>query len=168
MLYLGKAPQRWTRYHPFPPPRLLSKPAYDTYLLWPLTQWCEPFRRVFLCQEYWTILDPLRPSEASYPALETQLHRALRESFTHRGLPPPILPPYKRVVRIGVQNDAPLPAWSCGTVGMSTILHLLLGDKHAHEMPLGCITHGHMLALHEALLKRLLTGTPHPSEKAAV
>ena len=42
---------------------------------------------------------------------------------------------------------------------MSTTLHLLLGEKHPHNMPPDCIKRGHMLALHKALLKRLLTGT---------
>ena len=45
---------------------------------------------------------------------------------------------------------------------MSTTLHLLLGDKHPHDMPAGCITRDHMLALHKALLHWLLTGSPPP------
>jgi len=43
---------------------------------------------------------------------------------------------------------------------MNTTLHLLLGDKHPREMSPACITRGHMLALHKALLKWLLTRTP--------
>ena len=162
MFYLGEAPQRWKRHHDF-----LSRDSYQDPHMIPTC--CGPWHNgadhivtFYLCHEYWTILDPLRPSEASYPALETQLHSVLRESFTHRGLPPPHRPPDRRVVRIAVQNDAPLHAWSCGTFAMSTTLQLLLIDKHPHEMPPSCITRGHMLALHEALLMWLLTGTPLP------
>ena len=111
------------------------------------------FVTFYLCQEYWTILDPIYPAKASHPSLETQLHNALRDSFFLRGFPPPALPPYKRLKRIVIQDDAPLPAWSRGTFAMSTTLHLLLGDKHPHELPNGCITRKHMLALHKALLK---------------
>jgi hypothetical protein len=42
---------------------------------------------------------------------------------------------------------------------MSTTLHLLLGDKHPHELVPQCITNGYMLALHRALLKWLLMVT---------
>ena len=69
--------------------------------------------------------------------------------------------------RITIQDDAHFPTWSCGTFAMSTTLHLLLGDKHPHEMPTSCITRGHMLALHKALLNWLLTGTPPHYGKAA-
>jgi hypothetical protein len=48
---------------------------------------------------------------------------------------------------------------------MSTIFHLLLGDKHPHDMPPKCITRRHMFALHKALLKWLLIGTPIPLGK---
>jgi hypothetical protein len=103
----------------------------------------------------------------SYPAYETQLHNALHESFISRGLHLPTLPQYIQVERIAVRNDPPLPAWSCGTFAMSTTLHLLLGDKHSHEMPPTSITRGHMLTLHNALLNWLLIGTPHPYGKTA-
>ena len=66
------------------------------------------------------------------------------------------------VHRIAIQDDGPLPPWSCGTLAMSTTLHLLLGNKLPHDMPAGCITRDHMLALHKALLHWLLTGSPPP------
>jgi hypothetical protein len=68
------------------------------------------FVAFYLCKEYWTLLDPLYPAETSYPALETQLHNALLESFFLRRFPPPTLPSYMRVERIAVQDDDPLPA----------------------------------------------------------
>ena len=45
---------------------------------------------------------------------------------------------------------------------MSTTLNLLLGDKPPHLLRPACITREHMLNLHDALLKWLLTGTPPP------
>jgi hypothetical protein len=99
----------------------------------------------YLCPEYWTILDPISLARDSYPALESQLHNALTESFIARRLPPPTLPPYIRTSRIAVQEDNPLPPWSCGTFAMNTTLHLLLGDELPHAMPPHCITREHML-----------------------
>ncbi len=98
-------------------------------------------------------------------AFEEQLHNALKESFFERGFAHPTLPPYMRLDRIAIQDDDPLPPWSCGTFAMSTTLHLLLGNKHPHAMPSQFITREHMIALHRALLRWLLTGTPHLSGK---
>ena len=169
MFYMGEAPHLWTRQRHF-----LSRDSYGDPLGIPTC--CGPwhngsnhFVTFYMYQEYWTILGPLHPARASYPTFETQLHNAINESFAARGLHPLTLPPYKRVERIAVQNDSPLPPWSCGTFAISTTLHLLLRDKHPHVKPRpNCITHSHMLALHKALLKLLLTGTPHPYGKADV
>ena len=43
---------------------------------------------------------------------------------------------------------------------MCTTLNLLLGDRHAHELPRQYITREQMLTLHMALLKWLILGTP--------
>ena len=48
----------------------------------------------YLCQEYWTLLDPLSPAPETRTAFEAQLHNALKESFFERGFAPPTLPPY--------------------------------------------------------------------------
>ena len=116
-----------------------------------------------MCQDYWTLLDPLSPAPETRAAFEAQLHNALKESFFERGFAPPALPPYRRLAQIATQDDGPLPPWSCGTIAMSTTLHLLLGDKHPHDMPSQCITREHVLALYRAMLRWLLTETPRLS-----
>ena len=105
-------------------------------------------------------MDPLSPAPETRTAFETQLHSALKESFFERAFAPPALLPCRRLALIAIQDDDPLPPWSCGPFAMSTTLHLLSGDKHPHDMPPHCISGDHMLALHRALLRWLLTGTP--------
>ncbi len=61
--------------------------------------------------------------------------------------------------RIVVQQDAPRPAWSCGTIAMCTTLHLLLREPQLRELPGQHITRTRMLVLHRALLKWLIAGT---------
>ena len=107
MLNLGEVPQRWKRHHHFLPRDSYQDPHTIPTYCDPLHNGADHFVTFYLCNEYWTILDPLHPTEASYPAHETQLHNVLREFFFYRGLSPPTLPPYKRVERIAVQNDAP-------------------------------------------------------------
>ena len=85
--------------------------------------------------------------------MQHKLYRDLRESFHASNLPVPPLPPYKQLPRIAIQNDAPRPLWSCGTIAMCTTLNLLLGNEHPHTMPVNCITRGHIIALQQALLK---------------
>ena len=107
MFYLGEAPQRWKRDHHFLPRDSYQDPQkIPTYCV-PWHDGADHFLTFYMCQEHWTILDPLRTAMASYPTLETQLLSALHESFISRG---PTLPSYKRVERIAVQNDTPLPA----------------------------------------------------------
>jgi len=89
MFLLGEAPQRWTRDHHFLPRYSYRDPLGISTCCGPLHNGSDHFVTVYLCQEYWTILDPLYPTAASYPAYETQLHNALHESFTSRRLPPP-------------------------------------------------------------------------------
>ena len=43
---------------------------------------------------------------------------------------------------------------------MCITLHLLLGDRHPHELQELHITRSHMLTFHRALLERLIVGTP--------
>ena len=101
MLYLGEAPQRWKREHQVLPRDSYRDPLGIPTCCGPWHDGSDHFVTFYMCQEYWTILDPLRPAMVSYPSLKTKLHNALPESFTHIGLPhlqhPP---PYRRVERI--------------------------------------------------------------------
>jgi len=88
MLLLGEAPQRWRREHHFLPRDSYREPLGIPTCCGPWHNGSDHFVTFYLCQEYWTMLDPLCLARASYPAFETQLHNALHESFTSRGLPP--------------------------------------------------------------------------------
>ncbi len=92
--------------------------------------------------------------------MQSKLHAAVSESFRARNLPIPTLPKYKQAPRLAVEHGAPRPAWSCGTIAMCTTLHLLLGDRHPHELPGLHIIRTRMLTLHRALLEWLIAGTP--------
>ena len=84
----------------------------------------------------------------------------MRDFFHNQNLSIPDLPRYIQLPRIVVQRDAPRPAWSCGTFAMCNALHLVLGNKHPHELPGGYITGAHLKVLHRALLEWLLAGSP--------
>ncbi len=118
------------------------------------------FLTLYIRKGYWSLMDPLRDIPHPPPDMQSNMHTALCESFRARNLPNPTLPQYKQVPRISVQQDAPRPAWSCGTITMCTTLHLLLGDRLPHELPGQYITRDNMLTLHKALLEWLILGTP--------
>jgi hypothetical protein len=160
MICLGEAPQRWTRSR-----HVITRAPYEDPSVLPTS--CGPwhngsnhFVTFCRCPDYWTILDPLYPVRNSYPTQETHLHCAITKSYVARGVLSPTLLPYKKMHRIATQDGSPLLPWACGTFAMSTTLHLLLGDNHPHAMLSQSITREHMLALHTAMLKWLLTGTP--------
>ncbi len=157
---LGESPTRWTCPGHFPP-------AGDANQLTIRTA-CRPwhdsgghFLTLYICNDYWSLLDPLHDLPHPPVGMQTKLHSALRKSFISRNLPVPPLPQYKQSPRIDIQMDAPLPLWSCGTIAMCTTLHLLLGVSHPHELYESYTTKAHMLSLHRALLEWLIVGTPH-------
>jgi hypothetical protein len=113
-----------------------------------------------MCENYWSILEPLEEDLLEPPRMQFRLDRALRGSFTSRNLPIPPLPAYRSLPRIAIQRDAPRPLWSCGTFALSSTLHLLLGSIPPRTLPTQFITREHMLALHRALLEWLIQGNP--------
>ena len=70
------------------------------------------------------------------------------------------LPVYRRVNRISIQNDSPLPSWSCGTIALLTTIHLTLGNTRPDRIATNSITRHQMLTLHQAILRWLIIGTP--------
>ncbi len=113
------------------------------------------FLTFYLCADYWSIMDPLQDIPLPRPRMQANLNQALRNSFRARNLPDSPLPPY-----IAIQNDAPRPNWSCGTIAMCSALHLLLGTSRSHTLPTMYISRDQTLVLHKAFLAWLLTGTP--------
>ena len=150
-LVIGKAPYRWTRARHFPEADSTQQLSIPT-ACGPWHDSAGHFLTLYISKDYWTFLDPLR--DLPHPPLDMQsnIHIALSESFRARNLQDPTLPQYMQVPRISVEQDAPRPAWSCGTIAMCTILNLLFGDRHPHELSGQYITRAHMFILHRALL----------------
>jgi len=162
MFRLGEVPHRWKHPRRFAPQESYRDPNTISTCYGTRHNASGHFATLYLCQDYWTIQDPLNPAPAHQGNLQDRLRKALTLSFNARGLPPSSLSRYKRVERIVVQEDDPLEPWFCGTFAMSTILHFLLGDKHPHEIRPGHIIRNHMLSFHIALLEWLLAGAPPP------
>ncbi len=102
MIQQGTAPTRWRRTNHFLPRASYEEPTAIPSCCGPWYNGRLHFVTFYLCPEYWTLLDPLNPTEIAYPELEANLHKALAESFTARGLSTPALPPYKRLHKIAV------------------------------------------------------------------
>ena len=159
LLITGEVPTRWSRAHHF----LDRDGGTQTHIPTTCGAWHNGhnhFLTFYLCADYWSLLDPLTDIPCPPSGMQASLNRALRQSFLARNLPIPPLPPYQHLPRIAIQQDSPLPNWSCGTIAMCTTLHLLLGDKQPHTLPSSYIPRERMLSLHKALLAWLLTGTP--------
>jgi hypothetical protein len=131
-----------------------------SHMLRPIEQWATPLRHILHVPG---LLDDPRPLGGSPPRrtqMQSKLHSALKRSFESRGLPLPPRRGYRPIPRVTVHEDAPLAPWFCGTIAMTTTLHLLLGKHRPHKLPPRCISRQHMLALHRGLLRWLITGTP--------
>jgi len=80
---LGEAPTRWTRTRHFPP---AGDPAHTSiptcYGPWHVT--------FYVCQLYWSIIDPLEEDLPKPPRMQFRLHIALRESYS-----PPAISRYR-------------------------------------------------------------------------
>ena len=138
-----------------------------SHVRWPVAQRCGTLRHVLYVPVILVHHRPLEEDLPEPPRMQFRLNRALRESFTSCNLPIPPLPAYRRLPRIAVQRDAPMPLRSCGTFAMSTALHILLGGLPPHTLPTQFITREHMLTMHRALLEWLTQGRPLTSGKAA-
>jgi hypothetical protein len=111
ILCLGEAPTTWTRARQF------SQTGDLTHMYIPTC--CGPWHKgaghfvtFYLCQDYLSIIDPLEEDLPDPPPrLQFWLHKALRESFTVRNLPIPPLPAYRKLPKIAVQQNAPIPLW---------------------------------------------------------
>jgi len=159
VLCLGEAPTRWKRPSHFPP----QEGTNNIIFLTCRGTWHNGdghFVIVFLCNDYWSILDPLPNSAPPSSRSRLNLHNALKKSYTSQGLPIPALPPFRQLPHLSTQRDFPLSLWSCGTLAMSTTFHLLLGKHLPHTLPPNYITRARMLALYMALLEWLILGTP--------
>ncbi len=108
LLRLGETPMRWSHQRHF------SDPNGDILTQIPTAcgVWNNEefhFVTVYICAEYWTILDPLLDLPTPPAGMQRNLHQALRQSFRAKNLPVPLLPPYRQAPRLAVQNDAPRP-----------------------------------------------------------
>jgi len=108
-------------------------------------------------KDYWSLLQTLRNLPNPLVGMQYKLHTALSKSFRARNFPIYTLPQYRQMPRNAVQQDA---SWSCGTIAICTTLHLLLGDRHPHELHGLHITKTDMLTLHRELLEWSIAGTP--------
>jgi len=113
-----------------------------------------------MCPDYWTILDPLIDNYTPDHNMITNVTRAMTTTYQHHHEQCPPLPRYRKVNRIAIQSDAPIPSWSCGTVAILTLLHLTLGSIRPDLIATNSITCHQMLSLHEAILRWLIIGTP--------
>ena len=113
-----------------------------------------------MCPDYWTIIDPLIDNYIPYQNMITNVARAITATYQHHHEQCPPLPCYRIVNRIAIQNDAPIPPWSCGTIAILTLLHLTLGSIRPDLIATNSITRHQMLTLHQAILRWLIIGTP--------
>ncbi len=161
MFNLGDTPSRWKRQRHFHAVGPGDARTTIPTCCGPWHNGAGHFVTAYICQDYWTILDPLVAGpypRARRQLVEDNIHRVITDSFSTRGLPTPTLPTYRHVQRVAIQDDAPLAPWSCGTFAMLTTLNLLLGHQHPHELAPDCISRSQMLTLHRALLVWLITG----------
>ena len=107
----------------------------------------------YICPEYWTILDPLNDNYIPDSNTINNVAFALTKTYQYHNVQCPSLPVYRRVNRIAIQNDFPLPSWSCGTIALLTTLHLTLGNTRPDRIATNNITCHQMLTLHQAILR---------------
>ena len=117
MLYLGEAPRRWTR-----PRNFSARASYEDPCVIPTC--CSPWHNgsnhvvsFYLCPEYWTILDLLKPAKNGYL---TQEHTSKEPSRN------PMLP--------GDSHPQPFPPKG-GCTGSSSRTTALFPHGHAAPSP---------------------------------
>ncbi len=102
----GEAPTMWTHARHFPPTGEPTHASIPTSC-GPWHNCARHFVTFSMCQNYWSIIDPLEDDLSGPPRMQFRLHRSLRESFTSHNLPTPPLPAYRKLPRIAIQRDAP-------------------------------------------------------------
>ncbi len=115
LLMMGESPTRWTRPWHSPP----RGDALQAYIPTAFGSWHDGeghFLTLYICNYYWSLLDPLHDLPIPPLGMQTNLHSALRESFTARNLPVPPLPHYRQAPRVATQIYAPRPVWSIGNM----------------------------------------------------
>ena len=94
ILCIGEAPTRYIRARHFPP---LGDSTHATVSTcggpWHNVAWHSV--TLYVCTEFWSIIDPLKENLPKPPRKQLKLRRAPRKSFTSRNLPIPPLPAYQ-------------------------------------------------------------------------
>ena len=160
VLLVGKAPGRWMSDRHFGNHNEYSGPLDIPFICGP---WCIDgmhFVVFFLCQNYWTILDPATESPDTQPCMQDFLKEALSEAYLSKKLLLPEIPCFQPFPRLAVQQDHPYKPWSCGTFAMLTTLHIILGQKRPDQIPGKSISRKNMLNFHASLLVWVLHGKP--------
>ena len=118
------------------------------------------FVKFYICPDYWTVLDPLQELRNSAHGLTNEkIHASLRLTYEYLSLPiPSVLPQYKYIPRIALQQDITEGPWSCGTYAMPTILHFLLGAPRPQTLHTRTITREMVYNFHSLLLYWYLLG----------
>ena len=150
-LLRGTAIGQWSRRGRFTTDPALSGPLDLPYITG-LVHHSNHFVVVYICREYWTGLDPLHDHPRP-PGWITQanVHRSLRRFYQNRDREVPHLPQYRQLPRISIQDDQP-HQWSCGTIALLTLIHIILGAPPPHVIPDNNITQLHTYRFHQTLL----------------
>jgi hypothetical protein len=114
----------------------------------------------YLCQDYKTIQDPQHCVTSPDPTMASNIAQALTTIYLYQNLPVPLIPPFRRVDRIVIQNAFPQAPWLCGTIAILTTLHLTQGNIRHDNIKKTSISRRQYLAFHQSLLRWLIIGTP--------
>ena len=111
------------------------------------------FVTLYICRQYWTILDPLQDHrQPPFGMSDDKLHASLGAYYSQRGInTPDNMPRYRRVPRIAIQCDLPKNPWSCGTHAMLAAIHFFLGAPPPHLIPPESITQDMVYSFHSML-----------------
>jgi len=102
--------------------------------------------------DFKTILDPLNSFTTPTSTMHANIAIALATTYLHHDLPASLLPPFRRVNRIAMQNDFSLAPGSCGTIVIRTTLRLTLGHIRPESINTTSISRGQYLIFHYSLL----------------
>jgi len=99
ILVLGEAPARWTHSRHFPEGGSLQPLSIPT-ACGPWHDGAGGFLTLYICKDYWSLMDSLRKLPHPSSCMQYNLHTAMCELFRARNLLAPTLPHYKQVPRI--------------------------------------------------------------------
>ena len=160
ILNRGEPPSNWTSRHQFGSTSTHLGPLHAPSMNGIWYNGYQHYVVFYTYPDYWTILDPLTDNYIPDRNTIANVTRAISNTYQHHHEQCPPLSCYRRVRRIAIQNDAPLPPWSCGTIAILTLLHLTLGNIRPNRIDTNNITRQQMLTLHQAILHWLIIGTP--------